>query len=194
LAPRAGEIRFGGATLDQYDPDALGSFIGYLPQQVTLFNGTVAENIARLSMAPDEAKVIAAAQQANAHEMILSLPDGYKTLVQGQDSQLSGGQRQRIALARAFYNDPVLLVLDEPNSALDAEGSEALNRAVRDFKVSNRAVLIMTHRPMAIAECDRLIVLDQGCIQADGPRDEVMQAMLRNADDVRYALSNRAVS
>lgn len=191
---RAGEIRLGGATLDQYDPDALGAFIGYLPQQVTLFNGTVAENIARMSMAPDEAKVIAAAQQANAHEMILSLPEGYKTLVQGQDSQLSGGQRQRIALARAFYNDPVLLVLDEPNSALDAEGSQALNRAVRDFKTSNRAVVIMTHRPMAIAECDRLIVLDQGCIKADGPRDEVMQAMLRNAEDVRLALSNRLAS
>jgi PrtD family type I secretion system ABC transporter len=194
LDSRAGEIRLGGATLDQYDPDALGAFIGYLPQQVTLFNGTVAENIARMSMAPDEAKVIAAAQQANAHEMILSLPEGYKTLVQGQDSQLSGGQRQRIAMARAFYNDPVLLVLDEPNSALDAEGSQALNRAVRDFKASNRAVVIMTHRPMAIAECDRLIVLDQGCIKADGPRDEVMQAVLRNAEDVRLALSNRLAS
>ncbi len=194
MEPRTGEIRLGGATLDQYDPDDLGSFIGYLPQQVTLFNGTVAENISRMSMAPDEAKVIAAAQKANAHEMILSLPDGYKTIVQGQDSQLSGGQRQRIALARAFYNDPVLLVLDEPNSALDSEGSEALNRAVREFKGSDRAVVIMTHRPMAIAECDRLIVLDQGRIKADGPRDEVMKSMLRNAGDVQQALSKRASS
>lgn len=187
--PAAGEIRLGGATLDQYDPDDLGSFIGYLPQQVTLFNGTVAENIARMSMTPDEAKVIEAAQKANAHEMILSLPDGYKTVVQGHDSQLSGGQRQRIALARALYNDPVLLVLDEPNSALDADGSQALNLAVREFKSSERAVIIMTHRPMAIAECDRLIVIDQGRIKADGPRDEVMQAMLRNVEDVKQAFT-----
>ncbi|EEB83475.1 type I secretion system permease/ATPase [Roseobacter sp. GAI101] len=194
VRPSTGEIRLGGATLDQYDPDDLGSFIGYLPQQVTLFNGTVAENIARMSMVPDEAKVIEAAQQANAHEMILTLPDGYKTVVQGQDSQLSGGQRQRIALARAFYNDPVLLVLDEPNSALDAEGSEALNRAVRDFKRSDRAVIIMTHRPSAIAECDRLMVIDQGRVKADGPRDEVMQAMLRNVDTVKQTIAAGARS
>ena len=194
VRPSTGEIRLGGATLDQYDPDDLGSFIGYLPQQVTLFNGTVAENIARMSMMPDEAKVIEAAQQANAHEMILTLPDGYKTVVQGQDSQLSGGQRQRIALARAFYNDPVLLVLDEPNSALDAEGSEALNRAVRDFKRSDRAVIIMTHRPSAIAECDRLMVIDQGRVKADGPRDEVMQAMLRNVDTVKQTIAAGARS
>lgn len=189
VQPSAGEIRLGGATLDQYDPDDLGSFIGYLPQQVTLFNGTVAENIARMSMMPNEAKVIDAAQKANAHEMILTLPDGYKTVVQGQDSQLSGGQRQRIALARAFYNDPVLLVLDEPNSALDAEGSEAMNRAVRDFKTSDRAAIIMTHRPTAIAECDRLIVVDKGRIMADGPRDEVMKAMLRNAKDIKQSIA-----
>ena len=194
VRPSTGEIRLGGATLDQYDPDDLGSFIGYLPQQVTLFNGTVAENIARMSMMPDEAKVIEAAQKANAHEMILTLPDGYKTVVQGQDSQLSGGQRQRIALARAFYNDPVLLVLDEPNSALDGEGSEALNRAVRDFKRADRAVVIMTHRPAAIAECDRLLVLEQGRVKADGPRDEVMQAMLRNAESVKQTIAAGAAS
>lgn len=186
----AGEIRLGGATLDQYDLDDLGSLIGYLPQQVGLFNGTVAENIARMSMTPDEAKVIEAAQKANAHEMILSLPDGYMTVVQGQDSQLSGGQRQRIALARALYNDPLLLVLDEPNSALDADGSQALNLAVRDFKNTDRAVIITTHRPAAIAECDRLIVIDHGRIKADGPRDDVMQAMLRNFEGVQKTLNS----
>lgn len=192
MTPAAGEIRLGGATLDQYAPDDLGAFVGYLPQQVTLFNGTVAENIARMSLMPDDAKVIDAAKKANAHEMILSLPDGYKTVVQGQDSQLSGGQRQRIALARALYNDPVLLVLDEPNSALDAEGSQALNLAVREFKSSDRAVIIMTHRPMAIAECDRLVVIDQGRIKADGPRDEILQSMLKNVDNVKQALAARA--
>ena len=191
VQPAAGEVRFGGATLDQYDADELGSFIGYLPQQVTLFTGSVADNIARMSPKPDDAKIIEAARRANAHDMILSLPDGYKTIVQGQDSQLSGGQRQRIALARAFYNDPVLLVLDEPNSALDGEGSEALNQAVREFKSSNRGVIIMTHRPMAIAECDRLIVIESGRIKADGPRDDVMAAVLRNSAEVKRALSER---
>jgi ATP-binding cassette subfamily C protein len=192
LPPVAGEIRLGGATLDQYDPDDLGAFIGYLPQQVTLFTGTVAENIARMSTDPDEAKVIEAAQRANAHEMILSLTDGYKTVVQGQDNQLSGGQRQRIALARAFYNDPVLLVLDEPNSALDADGSAALNRAVREFKGSDRAVILMTHRPSAIAECDTLIVMENGKIVANGPRDDVLRSTLRNAGDVKQAISAKA--
>lgn len=185
----SGEVRLGGATLDQYDPDDLGSFIGYLPQHVSLFTGTVAENIARMSTDPDEDKIIEAAKRANAHEMILSLPEGYKTIVQGQDSQLSGGQRQRIALARAFYNDPVLLVLDEPNSALDAEGSDALNRAVREFKSAEKAVIIMTHRPMAIAECDRLIVIESGEIKAEGPRDDILRSMLRNADDVQHTIA-----
>lgn len=192
LPPVAGEIRLGGATLDQYDPDDLGRFIGYLPQQVTLFTGTVAENIARMSSEPDEEKVIEAAQRANAHEMILSLPDGYKTVVQGQDNQLSGGQRQRIALARAFYGDPVLLVLDEPNSALDADGSAALNRALREFKSTERAVIVMTHRPSAIAECDALIVMEEGRIVANGPRDEVLRSTLRNAGDVNQAITAKA--
>ncbi|MGR3616608.1 MAG: type I secretion system permease/ATPase, partial [Paracoccaceae bacterium] len=162
VPPSAGEIRLGGATLDQYPPEDLGRFVGYLPQNVTLFSGTIAENIARLELEPDPKRIVEAARRANAHEMILALPDGYQTVIHGQDNLLSGGQRQRIALARAFYSDPVLLVLDEPNSALDSEGSDALNRAIREFKAAEKSVLIMTHRPMAISECDRLIVLDQG--------------------------------
>jgi len=194
LPAAAGEVRFGGATLDQYDPDQLGSLIGYLPQNVTLFSGTVAENIARMSTAPDEHKVFEAAKRANAHEMILALPEGYQTVLHGNDSQLSGGQKQRLALARALYNDPVLLVLDEPNSALDSVGTDALNRSVREFKNSNRAVIIMTHRPQAIAECDRLIVIEQGRMKANGPRDEVLQAMLKNAKSVQQAVSGGAKS
>ncbi|MEP5154186.1 type I secretion system permease/ATPase [Planktotalea sp.] len=188
----AGEIRFGGATLDQYDPDQLGSLIGYLPQNVTLFSGTVAENIARMSTNVDEAKVFEAAKRANAHEMILALPDGYKTVLHGDDNQLSGGQKQRLALARALYQDPVLLVLDEPNSALDNVGTEALNRTVREFRSSDRAVIIMTHRPQAIAECDSLIVMDKGRIKANGPRDEVLKASLQNSNQVKREISGKA--
>lgn len=185
----AGEIRFGGATLDQYDPDQLGSLIGYLPQNVTLFSGTVAENIARMSTTPDEAQVFEAARRANAHEMILKLPDGYQTRLHGGDCQLSGGQKQRLALARALYGDPVLLVLDEPNSALDHTGTVALNQAIREFKSSDRSVVIMTHRPQAIAESDRIIVMEGGRIKADGPRDEVLKAMLKNANEVTRAVA-----
>ncbi|MGC3940762.1 type I secretion system permease/ATPase [Roseobacter sp. EG26] len=185
----AGEVRFGGATLDQYDPDALGSYIGYLPQNIVLFSGTIAENIARMSTQPDDAKVVEAAKRANAHEMILSLPDGYKTVVHGDDAQLSGGQRQRIALARAFYGDPVLLILDEPNSALDNDGSIALNSAVRDFKARGRAVVIMTHRPSAISECDRLLVIEGGQIKADGARDEVLKSMVSNVETIKQSLT-----
>lgn len=195
LAPPAtGEIRLGDATLDQYDRDDLGRFLGYLPQQVTLFSGTVAENIARMSTQPDDAKIIEAAKRANAHEMILGLADGYKTQIQGNDSQLSGGQRQRIALARALYDDPVLLVLDEPNSALDADGSDALNAAVREFKASNRSVIIMTHRPAAIAECDTLLVVESGAAKAYGPRDDVLGAMVKNASNVKKTLQQASGS
>jgi len=194
MHPMAGKVRLGGVALDQYDPDLLGRYIGYLPQQVTLFSGTVAENIARLSQWPDDAKVIEAARQANAHEMILSLPHGYQTVICGHDNQLSGGQRQRIALARALYDDPVVLVLDEPNSALDGDGSEALNRTVSNFKQSGRSVIIMTHRPTAIAACDALVVLDHGRLTASGPRDEVMRAMLRNANELQDTILERKTS
>jgi ATP-binding cassette subfamily C protein len=185
--PAAGQIRLNGATLDQYDPDALGSFIGYLPQSVTLFDGTIAENIARLSMQPDSAKVVRAAQKAAAHDMILDLPDGYDTKVSAVGSKLSGGQVQRIGLARALYGDPVLLVLDEPNSALDNEGSLALNQAIHEIKADGRAVLIMAHRPSAIKECDRLLVLNGGAPVMFGATKDVLQKTLANYSDIRSA-------
>ncbi len=189
LTPAAGEIRLGGATLDQYAADDLGHYIGYLPQQVTLFNGTVTENIARMSQHPDDAAVVAAAKKANAHELIMSLEKGYDTFLEGNDSQLSGGQKQRIALARALYGDPVLLILDEPNSALDADGTEALNRAVRSLKKSGKAAIIMTHRPQAISECDDLIVVEKGQIVKAGSRDEVLGSMVQNAGAIKRHLN-----
>ena len=185
--PAGGWIRLDGATLDQYDPDVLGAQIGYLPQRVTLFDGTIAENIARLAPLPDAAAVVAAAQKAAAHQMILDLPEGYDTRVAQAGGRLSGGQIQRIGLARALYGDPVILVLDEPNSNLDNDGSMALNAAIRAMKAAGRSVLIMAHRPAAIQECDQLLFLDGGMRRAYGPRDEVLKSMVRNATDIARA-------
>ncbi|WP_152563365.1 type I secretion system permease/ATPase [Ruegeria halocynthiae] len=187
--PAAGEIRLGGATLDQYDSTDLGQHIGYLPQEVTLFNGTVAENIARMSESPDPEGVVEAARKAKAHDLILTLEKGYDTFLEGNDSQLSGGQKQRIALARALYGNPVLLILDEPNSALDAEGTEALNAAVRGLKATGKSAIIMTHRPQAISECDDLAVVEKGQVVKFGSRDEVLGTMVQNASAIKRGLS-----
>ncbi|WP_432675794.1 type I secretion system permease/ATPase [Nioella aestuarii] len=185
--PAGGQIRLDGATLDQYDPDTLGQLIGYLPQAVTLFDGTLAENIARLEAQPDPAKVVQAAQRADADALIRRQSEGYDTRMSAGGSRLSGGQIQRIGLARALYGDPVLLVLDEPNSNLDNDGAEALNRAIRGMKAAGNAVLIMAHRPAAIRECDMLLVLDNGGSRMFGPRDEVLAKVLQNADQVTAA-------
>ncbi|MDA5556515.1 type I secretion system permease/ATPase [Shimia sp. MMG029] len=180
-----GKVRLDGAALDQYDPTDLGRYIGYLPQRVELFDGTIADNIARLAETPDPKKVVEAAQKADAHDMILKLPDGYDTQVASHGGRLSGGQIQRIGLARAMYDDPVLLVLDEPNSNLDNEGSNALNTAIRNTKAAGKAVLIMAHRPAAIQECNKLLVLEHGARRAFGPRDEVLKDVLKNYSDVK---------
>jgi PrtD family type I secretion system ABC transporter len=175
-----GKIRLDGAAIDQYDPERLAQYIGYLPQRVHLFEGTIAENIARLSSKPDAAKVVEAAKKAAAHEMILKLPNGYDTQVAAAGGQLSGGQVQRIGLARAMYGEPVILVLDEPNSNLDNEGSEALNMAIRQMKEDGRSALIMAHRPAAIKECDMLLMLEDGGRRAWGPRDVVLSEVTKN--------------
>ncbi|MBP7241590.1 MAG: type I secretion system permease/ATPase [Amaricoccus sp.] len=178
--PASGSVRLDGAALDQYDPDTLGRYIGYLPQDVVLFDGTVAENIARLDPSPNPEAVVAAAQRAGAHDMILQLPQGYDTPVSAGGARLSGGQKQRIGLARAFYGDPVMLVLDEPNSNLDSAGQDALNVAIRQAKSEGRVVVIMAHRPAGIAECDLILIIDGGVAKAFGPRDEVLKAHVRN--------------
>ncbi|WP_022704314.1 type I secretion system permease/ATPase [Pseudorhodobacter ferrugineus] len=185
--PASGKIRLGGASLGQYDPDVLGALIGYLPQRVALFDGTIAENIARLALVPDAAQVVDAARRAAAHEMILSLPNGYDTQVSAIGARLSGGQIQRIGLARALFGDPVLLVLDEPNSNLDSDGSNALNHAIKAMKAAGNAVLIMAHRPAAIQECDLLLVLEDGVRRAFGPRDQVLREMVRNHTDIAHS-------
>ena len=177
--PVSGAVRLDGAELDHYGDD-LGSYIGYVPQDIALFDGTVAENIARLSTEPDSVAVVRAAKLAGAHDMILRLPDGYDTRIMVGGARLSGGQRQRIALARALYGDPALIVLDEPNSNLDGEGGEALMRAIRQLKDDGRIVVIMAHRPAAISECDLLLVVADGAVQAFGPRDEVLREQVRN--------------
>jgi ATP-binding cassette, subfamily C, bacterial len=186
--PAGGKIRLDGATLDQFGPDTLGSYIGYLPQRVALFEGTIAENIARLCANADSTRIVEAARKAAAHDMILKLPDGYDTRVSKLGGRLSGGQIQRIGLARALYGDPVFLVLDEPNSNLDNDGSVALNQAIRAMKAAGGAVMIMAHRPAAIQECDRLLVLEDGKRRAFGPRDEVLRALVKNHTEIARAV------
>jgi ATP-binding cassette subfamily C protein len=173
---------------------SLGQLIGYLPQRVTLFDGSVADNIARLKTDADPTRIVAAAQAAAAHEMILRLPQGYDTAVSSLGSRLSGGQIQRIGLARALYGDPVLLILDEPNANLDSDGAQALNHAIRAVKAAGSAVLIMAHRPAAIQECDLLLVLKDGGVAAFGPRDAVLRDAVRNAGDLQRALSPGAAA
>ncbi len=182
--PAGGKIRLDTASLDQYDPDVLGRHIGYLPQNVTLFDGTVAENIARLDQNAHAEAVIQAAKQADAHDMIVELPKGYDTPLSSMQGRLSGGQVQRIGLARALYGNPVLLVLDEPNSNLDNNGTLALNATIKRMKDEKKAVIIIAHRPAAIQECDVLLVLDSGSVQAFGPREEVLARMVQNAEAI----------
>lgn len=186
--PVSGKIRLDGAALDQYSPEDLGRYVGYLPQTVTLFNATIAENIARMSEAPDDKLVVEAAKCAGAHDMILKMPEGYNTVIGHGGGRLSGGQKQRLGLARALYGNPVILVLDEPNSNLDSLGSQALNTAIRQMKQAGRSVIIMAHRPAAIAECDTLLVLENGLRKAYGPRDEVLQANVQNVAQITDAI------
>jgi PrtD family type I secretion system ABC transporter len=173
-----GHVRLDGATHDQRDPDDLGRMIGYLPQDVQLFDGTVAQNIARFQPDANPEKIVEAAKLANVHELIQRLPDGYNTQLLEGGARLSAGQRQRVALARALFGDPVLLVLDEPNSNLDAEGEAALDRAIRHSLERNASVIVIAHRPSALAAVTQIMVLSDGKVAALGPRDEIMRKVL----------------
>jgi PrtD family type I secretion system ABC transporter len=174
--PSAGIIRLDGADIARWDRDALGAHVGYLPQDVELFAGTVAANIARLG-AVDSSKVIAAARRAHAHEMILRLADGYDTEIGDAGAVLSGGQRQRIALARALYGDPRLVVLDEPNANLDMEGERALASAITDLKAAGVTVVMVGHRPAMMSSLDKLAVLSDGQLEAFGPAPALLSRL-----------------
>jgi ATP-binding cassette subfamily C protein len=173
-----GVVRLDGATLNQWAPEALGAHIGYLPQKVELFAGTVAQNIARFDAAAAPEAVIAAAKAAGVHDLIVNLPDGYETEIGDDGGALSAGQAQRIALARALYRDPFLVVLDEPNASLDAEGDEALTQAILGVRARGSIVVVVAHRPSAIAGVDLLLVMNRGRVQHLGPKDEVLAKAL----------------
>ncbi len=179
-APNTGTVRLDGADVAYWPRQDLGPWIGYVPQDVELFDGSVADNIARLGKVDSEA-VVAAAKRANAHEMILTLPQGYDTQVGEQGARLSPGQRQRIALARALYGDPRLVVLDEPNSNLDGEGEIALAQALSGLRSEGVTSVVVTHRPSLIAHVDKILVLEAGRVQQFGPAGEVMKTRQRQA-------------
>lgn len=186
-SPAGGTIRLDGASLHHYDPSLRGAYIGYLPQHIHFFDGSITQNIARMISVPDPQRVACAAQKAGAHEMILHLPDGYDTILGGDGMQLSGGQMQRIGLARALYSDPVILILDEPNSNLDNVGNAALNTTIQQMKAIQKSIIIMAHRPTAIAECDILLVLEDGGQTAFGPRDRILASMVQNHHSIARA-------
>jgi ATP-binding cassette subfamily C exporter for protease/lipase len=172
----AGSVRLDGASVFDWNKDELGPHIGYLPQDIELFDGTVAENIARFGEV-DAERVVEAARRVDMHEQILRLPQGYDTPLGADGSNLSGGQRQRIGLARALYGDPSFIVLDEPNSNLDESGEKALVDAVRGLKTQGKTVVLITHRMSTLAAVDKILVLADGALAAYGPRDEVFKAM-----------------
>lgn len=177
--PSRGVVRLDGAALEQWSPEVLGSHIGYLPQDVELFEGTIAENIARFAPNPPMEAVLAAANAAGIHQLIVGLPEGYNTQIGEQGARLSAGQRQRVALARALYGGPFLVVLDEPNSNLDAEGEEALTRAILAVRARGGIVVIVAHRSSALAAVDFVMTMLNGRQQAFGPKDEVLALLTR---------------
>jgi PrtD family type I secretion system ABC transporter len=173
-----GTVRLDGATYDQRDIDEAGKLIGYLPQDIQLFDGTAAQNIARFDVEANPEKIVEAAQLANVHDLIMRLPMGYDTPLGENGARLSAGQRQRVALARCLYGDPVLFVLDEPNSNLDAEGEAALDRAIRVSMERGASVVVIAHRPSALNSIQQILVLSEGKTVALGARDEILRKVL----------------
>lgn len=177
--PARGKVQLDGAALDQWEPEQLGRHIGYLPQVVELLPGTISGNIARFESDIDPERVIRAADAAGVHDLIVSLPDGYQTVIGEQGAGLSAGQLQRIALARALYREPFLVVLDEPNSNLDAEGEAALTRAIMGVRERGGIAVIIAHHPSALSAVDTLLVMGNGRIRAFAAKDEILPKILR---------------
>jgi ATP-binding cassette subfamily C protein len=190
ITPDIGEVRMDAASLADWDPDRLASYVGYLPQDCALLPGTIAENISRFTMDPAmppeqlelvEAEVVRAAKMAGVHELILHFSAGYETQIEGTGRQLSAGQTQRVALARALFGNPNVLILDEPNSALDAQGEEALGRAVAAAKLGGAAVMVIAHKAAVLSTVDTLAILHDGEIARLGPRQEVLDGLAKDA-------------
>jgi len=175
-APQNGVVRLDGADISNWDKDQLGPYMGYLPQDIELFEGTISENISRFTDVDPE-KVVHAAKTAGVHEMILLLPDGYDTVIGSEGVNLSGGQRQRVGLARAIYGSPRLILLDEPNSNLDEVGERALASAIQELKLTGATIFVITHRTTILSQLDRLLVMSAGGVSMYGPRDQVMEEL-----------------
>lgn len=184
LSPRAGVTRLDGANIHDWDPDELGQYIGYLPQDVQLFSGTVADNIARMASEFESTDVVEAAKMAGVHELILRLPKGYDTDIGDGGLALSAGQRQHVALARALYRQPRLIVLDEPNSNLDSISERALVNAMSRAKNSGAAVVVISHRPSILGTADKMLALNNGVVEIFAPREEVMSRMTKSSAKV----------
>ncbi|MCR9134389.1 MAG: type I secretion system permease/ATPase [Alphaproteobacteria bacterium] len=179
-----GALKFDGADLTQWAPERQGTFIGYLPQDIQLFAGTVAQNISRFAQDAPAEEIIKAAQRADAHQLIIDLPQGYDTEIGADGNMLSGGQMQRIALARALYGNLFLIVLDEPNSNLDTDGETALTHAIRTMRAEGSIVVVIAHRPSALAGVDQVLFIKDGRSQAFGPKNEVLQQVLAPTQQV----------
>ncbi|MHB0953257.1 MAG: type I secretion system permease/ATPase [Allorhizobium sp.] len=193
-SPQRGTIKIDGAPLSQWSSEAFGAHIGYLPQDVELLEGTVAENISRFDATATPEKIVAAAKAAFIHELVLGLPQGYDTPIGEQGESLSSGQKQRIALARALFGDPFLVVLDEPNSNLDAEGEEALTQAMLGVRERGGIVVVIAHRPSALGAVDLVLAMAGGRQQAFGPKEEVLAKVLQSSSGLKVVSKPAAVS
>jgi ATP-binding cassette, subfamily C, bacterial PrsD len=189
-APLRGSVRLDGASIDQWNADDLGQHLGYLPQEIGLMRGSIAENIARMQPQPDSEKTLHAAKQAGVHDMIVNMPSGYDTDIGADGMNLSAGQRQRVALARALFGDPFLLLLDEPNSNLDPEGEAALVAAINRAKERGAIVLLVTHQMQILRTVSKILLMRDGKIAGWGPRDKVLAAM---AEDAKKRASDAAL-
>jgi ATP-binding cassette subfamily C protein EexD len=174
--PQHGTVRLDGADISNWDKEELGPHLGYLPQDIELFEGSISENIARFADV-DAEKVVKAAKTAGVHEMILLLPEGYDTVIGSEGVNLSGGQRQRVGLARAIYGTPRLILLDEPNSNLDEVGERALASAIQELKQTGSTIFVITHRTTILSQLDRILVMNAGGVSMYGPRDQVMEEL-----------------